>query len=114
MVAQEWDAQALHINKDEMHLTALCNAAVDLPLTSNRTAHADAMVNFLETDTVSGSHHLLEDVWNLCTHTHTHTHTHTRAHAHAHTHTLTHTHILSRSCVLSFCTTRCAFETRYP
>jgi len=52
MVAQEWDAQETHVEKQWMHLTSLCNTVVDSPISPDRTAHAAALVAYLETDTV--------------------------------------------------------------
>lgn len=52
MVAQEWDAQDTVIDKHGMHLTALCNTAVDMPTVEHRLEHATGLLKFLETDTV--------------------------------------------------------------
>ncbi|XP_063376513.1 ATP synthase mitochondrial F1 complex assembly factor 2 [Cydia fagiglandana] len=51
-VAAEWDAQVEHITQPTMHLTALCNTAIDNP--GKLTSHdiASYLLDFLPTDTL--------------------------------------------------------------
>lgn len=51
-VAQEWAAQEELIITQQMHLTGLCNVCVDNPMDIQEDALADAILNFLVTDTV--------------------------------------------------------------
>ncbi|XP_064887385.1 ATP synthase mitochondrial F1 complex assembly factor 2 isoform X2 [Columba livia] len=51
-VATEWDSQKDTIKFYTMHLTTLCNTALDNPTQRNKTQLIRAAVKFLETDTV--------------------------------------------------------------
>uniref|UniRef100_A0A8D0ES98 ATP synthase mitochondrial F1 complex assembly factor 2 n=1 Tax=Strix occidentalis caurina TaxID=311401 RepID=A0A8D0ES98_STROC len=51
-VATEWDSQKDTIKFYTMHLTTLCNTALDNPTQRNKTQLIGAAVKFLETDTV--------------------------------------------------------------
>lgn len=65
MVAQEWDSQTTHIEKQSMHLTALCNTAVDSDVTADRNQHASGLLKFLETDTVCFFEEIPEDLHEM-------------------------------------------------
>lgn len=51
-VATEWDAQKDTLKAYTMHLTTLCNTALDNPTLRNRDQMINAALKFLETDTV--------------------------------------------------------------
>ncbi|KAJ1524009.1 hypothetical protein ONE63_010552 [Megalurothrips usitatus] len=51
-VAQEWDAQKDRINQATMHLSSLCNTAIDNPNHINKFDAVQGILSFLETDTV--------------------------------------------------------------
>ncbi|XP_009987721.1 PREDICTED: ATP synthase mitochondrial F1 complex assembly factor 2, partial [Tauraco erythrolophus] len=51
-VATEWDSQKDTIKFYTMHLTTLCNTALDNPTQRNKMQLIRAAVKFLETDTV--------------------------------------------------------------
>ncbi|XP_052781651.1 ATP synthase mitochondrial F1 complex assembly factor 2-like [Mya arenaria] len=52
-VATEWNAQKKFINRNIMHLTSLCNTAVDNPMHLTRGVLIKSILHFMETDTVS-------------------------------------------------------------
>ncbi len=51
-VQQEWRAQTDLVVTQQMHLTGLCNACVDNPTGAGKEALADAILAYLDTDTV--------------------------------------------------------------
>ncbi|XP_058806589.1 ATP synthase mitochondrial F1 complex assembly factor 2 [Phymastichus coffea] len=51
-VAHEWDSQPEIINRNIMHLTALCSTVLDNPNKLTKEDIANYIVNFLETDTL--------------------------------------------------------------
>ncbi|XP_019397481.1 PREDICTED: ATP synthase mitochondrial F1 complex assembly factor 2 [Crocodylus porosus] len=51
-VATEWDAQRDTIRLYTMHLTTLCNTALDNPTQRDKTQLIQAAIKFLETDTI--------------------------------------------------------------
>ncbi|PAA94538.1 hypothetical protein BOX15_Mlig007483g1, partial [Macrostomum lignano] len=51
-VVQEWNSQVNHIDRTRMHLTSLCNSAIDNPLGLSRDQQAAAILEYLETDTL--------------------------------------------------------------
>ncbi|XP_077482790.1 ATP synthase mitochondrial F1 complex assembly factor 2 [Stigmatopora argus] len=51
-VATEWDAQRNHLKFYTMHMTTLCNTALDNPTQRNEDQMINAALKFLETDTV--------------------------------------------------------------
>ncbi|KAH3872434.1 hypothetical protein DPMN_035650 [Dreissena polymorpha] len=52
-VATEWNSQKKIINRHNMHLTSLCNTALDNPMHKTRDTLISSILHFLETDTVS-------------------------------------------------------------
>ncbi|GFS15103.1 ATP synthase mitochondrial F1 complex assembly factor 2 [Elysia marginata] len=51
-VATEWNSQEKVVNRPNMHLTALCNSALENPLHKTRAQLTDTIIHFLETDTI--------------------------------------------------------------
>ncbi|CAH2104296.1 unnamed protein product [Euphydryas editha] len=51
-IAAEWDAQVEYISQPTMHLTALCNTALDNPGKLNSHDIASYLVDFIATDTL--------------------------------------------------------------
>ncbi|XP_059139603.1 ATP synthase mitochondrial F1 complex assembly factor 2-like [Physella acuta] len=51
-VATEWNSQGTLVNRQAMHLTALCNTALDNPMHKSREQLIDTIIHFLETDTI--------------------------------------------------------------
>lgn len=51
-VAHEWQAQKDHILLSQMHLTGLCNTAIDNPTNTTKYDLVDDILNFLDTDTL--------------------------------------------------------------
>lgn len=51
-VATEWDAQEKNISFQTMHMTGLCNTALDNPTKKTKESLADYIVGFLESDTI--------------------------------------------------------------
>ncbi|XP_076459487.1 ATP synthase mitochondrial F1 complex assembly factor 2-like [Babylonia areolata] len=51
-VATEWNAQEKTVKRHNMHLTNLCNTALDNPLQKNRHKLTEYIVSILETDTI--------------------------------------------------------------
>nr|XP_022914459.1 ATP synthase mitochondrial F1 complex assembly factor 2 [Onthophagus taurus] len=51
-VASEWDAQKEKIIQTSMHLTTLCNTAIDNPNNLNKFDMVQYLVNYLDTDTI--------------------------------------------------------------
>ncbi|OXU30297.1 hypothetical protein TSAR_016714 [Trichomalopsis sarcophagae] len=51
-IAHEWDSQKDVINRNLMHLTALCSTVIDNPNKLTKQDIASYIVNFLETDTL--------------------------------------------------------------
>jgi len=51
-VANEWSAQEKIIKRHTMHLTSLCNTAIDNPTNTTRETKINAILQFLDTDTV--------------------------------------------------------------
>uniref|UniRef100_A0A0B7A3M4 ATP synthase mitochondrial F1 complex assembly factor 2 n=1 Tax=Arion vulgaris TaxID=1028688 RepID=A0A0B7A3M4_9EUPU len=51
-VATEWNAQDKLVNRHNMHLTSLCNTAMENPLHKTRDQLIDTIIHFLETDTI--------------------------------------------------------------
>ncbi|XP_055680690.1 ATP synthase mitochondrial F1 complex assembly factor 2 [Lutzomyia longipalpis] len=51
-VAAEWDAQRETIDRTSMHLTSLCNTAIDNPNRLTKVDLTNYIVNYLPTDTV--------------------------------------------------------------
>ncbi|GFN98387.1 ATP synthase mitochondrial f1 complex assembly factor 2 [Plakobranchus ocellatus] len=51
-VATEWNSQEKYVNRHNMHLTALCNSALENPLHKTREQLTDTIIHFLETDTI--------------------------------------------------------------
>uniref|UniRef100_T1HZK6 Uncharacterized protein n=4 Tax=Rhodnius TaxID=13248 RepID=T1HZK6_RHOPR len=64
MVATEWEAQREEIQLSSMHLTALCNTALENPNNVVKEEAVEKLVNYLETDTVLYYSHS-EDVFTL-------------------------------------------------
>ncbi|XP_060552485.1 ATP synthase mitochondrial F1 complex assembly factor 2-like [Ruditapes philippinarum] len=52
-VATEWNGQKKVIQRHSMHLTSLCNTALDNPMHKSRDDLIKGIIHFLETDTVS-------------------------------------------------------------
>lgn len=52
-VVTEWNAQEKLIKRHNMHLTSLCNTALDNPMRKSRDDLIKGIIHFLETDTVS-------------------------------------------------------------
>ena len=51
-VAHEWQAQKDQILLSQMHLTGLCNTAIDNPTNATKYDLVDDILNFLDTDTL--------------------------------------------------------------
>ncbi|XP_029634697.1 ATP synthase mitochondrial F1 complex assembly factor 2 [Octopus sinensis] len=51
-VATEWNGQKNIIKQNKMHLTTLCNTAIDNPLQRSKTDLIRSILHFLETDTL--------------------------------------------------------------
>ncbi|CAL1542805.1 unnamed protein product [Lymnaea stagnalis] len=51
-VATEWNSQESVVNRNTMHLTVLCNTALENPMHKTREQLSESIVHFLETDTV--------------------------------------------------------------
>ncbi|XP_022092573.1 ATP synthase mitochondrial F1 complex assembly factor 2-like [Acanthaster planci] len=51
-VATEWDNQGVEIKQHTMHLTTLCNTAIDNPSGRNKEQVVRAILHFLDTDTI--------------------------------------------------------------
>ncbi|XP_013380946.1 ATP synthase mitochondrial F1 complex assembly factor 2 [Lingula anatina] len=51
-VATEWNAQEKVIKSHDMHLTSLCNTAIDNPTHRNKEQTVDSIIHFLDTDTI--------------------------------------------------------------
>ena len=51
-VAHEWQAQRDQILLSQMHLTGLCNTAIDNPTNATKYDLVDDILNFLDTDTL--------------------------------------------------------------
>ncbi|XP_065163924.1 ATP synthase mitochondrial F1 complex assembly factor 2 isoform X2 [Atheta coriaria] len=51
-VAAEWDAQKQNINQASMHLSTLCNTAIDNPNNFNKLDLVNYITNYMDTDTV--------------------------------------------------------------
>ncbi|XP_050392030.1 ATP synthase mitochondrial F1 complex assembly factor 2 isoform X3 [Patella vulgata] len=51
-VATEWNSQDKVIKRHNMHLTSLCNTALDNPFHKTRDVLTDSIIHFLETDTM--------------------------------------------------------------
>ncbi|ESP03862.1 hypothetical protein LOTGIDRAFT_110395, partial [Lottia gigantea] len=51
-VATEWNAQDKVIKRHNMHLTSLCNTALDNPFQKSREILTQGIIHFLETDTI--------------------------------------------------------------
>lgn len=51
-VATEWNAQQGIVKRHNMHFTALCNTAIDNPTFRNKSQIIDAIVHYLDTDTL--------------------------------------------------------------
>ncbi|KAL5019005.1 hypothetical protein ScPMuIL_004727 [Solemya velum] len=51
-VATEWNTQEDVITRHSMHLTSLCNTAIDNPMHKSRKDLVQSILHFLETDTV--------------------------------------------------------------
>ncbi|XP_041363581.1 ATP synthase mitochondrial F1 complex assembly factor 2-like [Gigantopelta aegis] len=51
-VATEWNKQKTHIRQHTMHLTSLCNTAIDNPMHRTRESLMESIIHFLETDTI--------------------------------------------------------------
>ncbi|PIK54925.1 putative ATP synthase mitochondrial F1 complex assembly factor 2-like [Apostichopus japonicus] len=51
-VATEWDSQKEMIKKHSMHLTSLCNTAIDNPTERSKETVIQSVLQFLETDTL--------------------------------------------------------------
>ncbi|XP_045214684.2 ATP synthase mitochondrial F1 complex assembly factor 2-like [Mercenaria mercenaria] len=52
-VATEWNGQKKVVQRHSMHLTSLCNTALDNPMHKSRDDLIRGIIHFLETDTVS-------------------------------------------------------------
>ncbi|KAL4240949.1 ATP synthase mitochondrial F1 complex assembly factor 2 [Mactra antiquata] len=52
-VATEWNRQQKVIQRHSMHLTSLCNTALDNPMFKSRDNLISSIIHFMETDTVS-------------------------------------------------------------
>ncbi|XP_011506118.1 PREDICTED: ATP synthase mitochondrial F1 complex assembly factor 2 [Ceratosolen solmsi marchali] len=68
-VAHEWDSQKELINRNFMHLTALCSTVQDNPNKLTKAYIANYIVNFLETDTLlfqsNGKENEIDDLYKL-------------------------------------------------
>jgi len=51
-VAHEWESQKDQVILSQMHLTGLCNTAIDNPTQATKFDLVDNILNFLETDTI--------------------------------------------------------------
>lgn len=51
-VAAEWDAQKKYIKHHKMHLTKLCNTAIDNPVHLDNVSMVDKILNYLDNDTL--------------------------------------------------------------
>ena len=51
-VAHEWQSQKEQILLSQMHLTGLCNTAIDNPTSTTKYDLVDNILNFLDTDTL--------------------------------------------------------------
>jgi len=51
-VATEWNSQGSTINRHAMHLTSLCNTALENPFHKSREELIRTIIHFLETDTI--------------------------------------------------------------
>ena len=51
-IAAEWEAQKQEILMTDMHLTTLSNTCIDNPLSHSKESLAEALLRFLETDTL--------------------------------------------------------------
>ncbi|XP_005092520.1 ATP synthase mitochondrial F1 complex assembly factor 2 [Aplysia californica] len=51
-VATEWNSQDKVINRHNMHLTSLCNTALENPFHRTREQLTETIIHFLETDTI--------------------------------------------------------------
>lgn len=51
-VAHEWESQKDYVILSQMHLTGLCNTAIDNPTRATKYDLVDNILNFLETDTI--------------------------------------------------------------
>ncbi|KAK7484640.1 hypothetical protein BaRGS_00024048 [Batillaria attramentaria] len=51
-VATEWNAQEKLVKRHSMHLTQLCNTAIDNPLRKTREDLTESVISFLDTETI--------------------------------------------------------------
>ena len=51
-VAHEWDSQKESVILSQMHLTGLCNTAIDNPTKATKYELVDGILHFLDTDTI--------------------------------------------------------------
>merc|ERR1712025_542586 len=51
-VQQEWAAQKETIQRHAMHMTTLCNTAIDNPTHRDKDTVVDGILEYLETDTI--------------------------------------------------------------
>lgn len=51
-VATEWNGQDKLVKRHNMHLTNLCNTAIDNPLRKTREELSESIIHFMETDTI--------------------------------------------------------------
>eukprot|EP00041_Stephanoeca_diplocostata_P007622 m.109967 g.109967 ORF g.109967 m.109967 type:complete len:322 (+) comp16965_c0_seq1:104-1069(+) len=64
MIAHEWDVQDRHIERERMHLSSLCNTAIDNPSGESLENRVDQLLEYLVTDTVCFRSESPEDLYN--------------------------------------------------
>ena len=52
VVSQEWGAQQHIVQPPFMHITTLCNTVIDNPLKVERETRVDALLSYLDSDTI--------------------------------------------------------------
>jgi len=64
-IATEWNSQETMVNRHSMHLTSLCNTALENPYYKTREQLTNTIIHFLETDTICYRQKEEEDLADL-------------------------------------------------